>query len=239
MNMNKILFLGAFTRRSQAYAQALAVHGLHPQKAIFFGKIDGNQWGQTSEKIVDKTVDGLFNPNFDQSLFQTAELNSWEYETIGATSINDEEIYDILKRNKYDLIIYSGYGGQIVGKKLLSLGTSLLHVHTGYLPKYRGSTTFFYSLIEEGKCGVSALILNEKIDEGMIVAKDYYPAPKGVDADYSYDSIIRAELLVKVIKTFRDTGSFPMEEIQETGGCTYFVIHPLLKHVALLLAQNK
>ena len=56
-----------------------------------------------------------------------------------------------------EVIIYSGYGGGIIGKRLLGIDKKFLHVHGGYLPDYPGSTTNYFSILKEDKVGASAI----------------------------------------------------------------------------------
>ncbi len=232
--MNKVLFLGAFTMRSQAYLQFLCKHDLFPGHIAFFGDPNGKLPGQTDQKIESPDIEGMFIPDWSETLHETVEKHKLDQSLIETTNINDQKIYSYLQDSDYDLVIYSGYGGQIVGKKLLDLGIPFLHVHTGWLPEYRGSTTFFYSIINENKVGVSALFLNERIDEGKIIDREWFPPPAGAEADYSYDSIIRGEILVRVLKSKIQTGKYPMEIVQGEEGTTYYVIHPVMKHLALM-----
>ena len=115
-----------------------------------------------------------------------------------------------------------------------------LHFHSGYLPKYRGSTTIYYSILNNEKCGVTAILLNEKIDMGKIVGKKTYEKPLfGDDIDYLFDSSIRADLMIDVLTNYINNGFFSNTETQEsTSGETYFVIHPLLKHFSILSLKN-
>ena len=121
-----------------------------------------------------------------------------------------------------------------MNEKLLSLAP-FLHIHCGWLPDYRGSTTIYYSILKEKMCGVSAILLNEGIDTGKIVAKEKYPIPpKDMNIDYVYDSIIRADLLVKVLKSREKW--VPVR--QSENGTTYYVIHPILKHLAYVKVEK-
>jgi len=238
MNLPRSLFLAAFTSRSQAYAQSMANSGIKPEKVVFFGDEAGQQPGQTHEKFKSKALENYFVPDFSESLIETARKNGWDYEVVPVTNIKDPAIYNILKERQDKLVIFSGYGSQLVPKNLIGLNIPFLHFHAGWLPDYRGSTTLFYTLINEFRCGVSALFLNEKIDEGKIVAKAHYPAPVGIDADYAYDSLIRGDLLAKILIEYNETGKFPLDEVQEPGGLSYYVIHPMLKHLALLKCEK-
>ena len=52
--------------------------------------------------------------------------------------------------------------------------------------------------------------------------------------DYIYDSAIRSDLLIETLKIYKENGFFPEFFSQEGKGKTYYVIHPLLKHIAML-----
>jgi methionyl-tRNA formyltransferase len=134
------------------------------------------------------------------------------------------------------LIIFSGYGGQLVKPALLELDIPLLHVHSGWLPDYRGSTTLYYSLLSERRCAASAILLDAHIDTGPVVARKHYPAPPaGTDIDRRYDPAIRADLLREVLARYHSDGRLPLESQQRSDeGSTFYVVHPVLKHLALL-----
>ena len=67
--------------------------------------------------------------------------------------------------NKY--IIFTG--GGILQKEILSLQKFFIHVHPGIIPEYRGSTCFYYSLLNNYSLGATAYIMNNKIDAGEII----------------------------------------------------------------------
>ncbi|MEK9132850.1 MAG: formyltransferase family protein [Patescibacteria group bacterium] len=150
--------------------------------------------------------------------------------------VNADHVSDQIIKAQPKLIIYSGYGGQIVGKKILDTKIPVLHVHGGFLPYYKGSTTIYYSLLKDHECGASAILLSSRIDSGVIVKRKKYPAPKsGTDIDYVYDNEIRADLLVTVLEEWQKHGDFSEKIKQdENGGTMYYVIHPVLKHLAIL-----
>ena len=74
------------------------------------------------------------------------------------------------------------------------------------------------------------------IDTGSILARKKYPLPPAdIDIDNLYDTAIRADLLVDVLLGWYNNRTFVSIK-QQTNNSTnnYFVIHPLLKHLALL-----
>ena len=137
------------------------------------------------------------------------------------------------------MFIFSGYSGQIVKAPLINGGLNLLHIHAGWLPEYRGSTTIYYSWLLEGRCGVSALLINDGIHTGPLVDRQNYPAPSaGINVDVLYNYSLRADLLVNVLRSFFEHGELPRIEADGEEQ-TIYVIHPLLKHLALLSKSNQ
>ena len=65
-----------------------------------------------------------------------------------------------------------------------------------------------------------------------------YPAPPaGVDIDYFYDSAIRADLMADTVAAWRAQGRLTEVRVGG-GGADYYVVHPLLKHLALLSLES-
>lgn len=235
MKLEGVLLLAGFTARSQAYAQAMDTAGLEPDRVLIYGPEKPLLPGQVGVNEAHKTVKHLFTPNLAIPLLETCEENQWRVETLPRKHINDEEIVKSILRISPKLIVYSGYGSQLVGKELLESRIKFLHIHSGWLPEFRGSTTLYYSWLLENRCAASAILLRPTIDTGPIVAIKHYPPPaKGVDPDYVYDSAIRADLLVTVLRHYKDNGDIPATTEQSAKGSTYYVIHPVLKHLARL-----
>ena len=239
--MGDVVFLAGFTNRSIAYLQSMINANMKPDRIILFGNEHGNAPGQTTTKISNSTSDStLFYPDFTISIIDSLRKVKWKYDILNVDNISDNKIFKTLIQTKPRLVIYSGYGSQIVPKKLLDIGSPFLHLHSGMLPEYRGSTTLYYSWLIEKTCAVSAIILDENIDTGRIVAKKIYPPPpKKIDPDYVYDPVIRADLLIDVLKEFSTKRKFLNLKDQNKAGKTYYVIHPILKHLARLQNNNK
>lgn len=228
------LFLASYTPRSQAYAQALVRANLKPEQVILYGDPMGGLPGQ---KKLDKTniKASVPIPDFSESLKDTCKKGAWNVQEVITSKLNDGIIFDSISYLKPELVVCSLYGKQLAGDKLLSLAP-FLHIHCGWLPDYRGSTTIYYSILKESLCGASAILLDKGIDTGKIIVRKKYPMPpKGMDIDYIYDSSIRADLLVKALKSY---GKLPLiRQSEKTVG--YYVIHPILKHLAYLRIQKQ
>ena len=182
----------------------------------------------------DGLIDGIYTPDLTIPVKKTCEDAGWSFSQSSATSVNDPELCNRLIELSPQVVVYSGYGGQLIVPEVLDTAEKFLHIHAGWLPTYRGSTTIYYSWLERNICGVSAIILDKHIDTGAIVARREFPAPPpDVDVDLVYDNAIRASLLVDVLRQYETEGHFiDIPKDEETN--PYYVIHPVLKHIALL-----
>lgn len=230
---NGIVLLSGYNARGQAYAQALIEAGIRPDKVVLYGD-PGRDVPRPEAERPSERFGNIFLPDLTVTLRATCTAQDWEVAALDAESVNDPSVAETLRGIVPGLIIYAGYGGQLVGTGVLDLGFPVLHCHPGWVPDFRGSTTIYFSLLAEGSCAVSAIILDAGIDTGPIVAQKRYPAPHGMDVDYLYDNAIRADTMINVVKTFLDTGALPATRHQPAEERTYYVIHPLLKHIAIL-----
>ncbi len=237
MSSQGVTFIAAYSARSRAYAQAIQQAGLELETVVLYGDSDLDT--RTAVSLTNNTpIDGLFTPDLSIPLRETCAQAGWRIQQIASNDINSDELFNCVASLDSALFIFSGYSGQIVKAPLINGGFNLLHVHAGWLPEYRGSTTIYYSWLLDGRCGVSALLLDNGIDTGPIIARQHYPAPSAnIDVDVLYDNTLRADLLVNVLRTYFDHGELP--SVEATGEeQTFYVIHPVLKHLALLSTPN-
>jgi len=233
--LGTFVVLCAPTARSQAYLQALLVENLTPKHVLVYGCAQAEE---ASKKTHANQSLIPFFPNFYVSVQQTIEEAGWSVDYIKSRDLNS----DILNFHLLDvsplLTVFSGIAGQIVPPRILLSAGKLLHIHSGWLPDYKGSTTLYYSLLHEKRCAATALLLTEEIDGGPVLARKHYRAPsRWDDIDYSYDCTIRADLLVSVLKEYVKQQELP-QPIEIGGGEMYYVIHPLLKHLSILSLED-
>ena len=158
-----------------------------------------------------------------------------DYRVVTNKDINSDEMALAIQSLEQKYLIYSGYGGAILKKHLFQYNKRFVHVHAGILPQYRGSTTAYYSLLQEGYIGATAIFLNEGIDEGEIIATGRYPVPpNNVDVDLLYEPYLRSLVLEKVMSDFICKGELKSAAQTSENAQTYFIIHPVLKHLALM-----
>jgi len=238
IQLEHVVLLAVPSSRSQAYIQALVHNGMFPEVVIWLGP--NNVPGYRSIPK-PKQWEGILLPNLEETVDQTCLRVEIPMITCPSSNVNDGAILDHIRALAPRILIYSGFGGQIVSEQTLSIGPKFLHMHSGWLPEYRGSTTLYYALLKNELPAVTALFLDTSIDTGPVVAKRHYPKPPfDIDIDKCYDSAIRADLLVRVMRDYVRTGRIDILEDQNPGtGETYYVIHPVLKHLAILSLKKE
>ena len=146
------------TKRSIQYLKLLNKKKLFPNQVIY---LDDNKKNNISHKL--KKI--LYFKKYNLSIFKTNNINNFK-------------VVKCLTKSKIKNIIYSGYPAKIVKSKKLLKEKNLIHSHPGFLPYYKGSTTIYYSILNEKKIYCTTFIMNEKIDSGKILLTKRYKIPK-------------------------------------------------------------
>lgn len=96
--------------------------------------------------------------------------------TIYTEDINNEETLTALRELKPDIVV-SLYFNQILKAEAIQIASiATINMHPGILPGYRGIWPGFWKLYRgEKQAGVTIHYINEKIDDGDILAECIYP----------------------------------------------------------------
>lgn len=228
--------------RSKAYLQNLIENGFMPNKIIVLNdknvrlpehtENDTLLSVDTEQKFI-RSIEEL-GVSFDEKehVLSTIKKHKIRYEIADSIDINSEEVVGLVKNIEENYIIYSGPGGTILRKDVLSQGKKFIHVHPGWLPKYRGSTTIYYSMLAESNVGCSVILFEEGIDEGPILHREKFEInEKNIDFDYVLDPLVRAKTLVKFLKREEMIVTCQDEDVDTN---TFYIIHPFLKHCSIL-----
>ena len=177
-----------------------------------------------------------FSPHyFDTSLSveDTFKKFNSKVEILNVENLNEKKSLSFFKCFKQKYLIFSGKSGEVLTKEFLCKFKKVLHIHGGQLPHYRGRTTFYYSILKENKIGASSIFINPKIDEGpIIISKKINPSSK-LNIDYLLDPLFRAEILILTLKKILKNNEIDVENQVKSDGKNYFVIHPVLKNLAI------
>jgi methionyl-tRNA formyltransferase len=228
--------------RSKAYLQNLIKNNFIPSKIILLNdknvtlaehtENDKLISADTKQKFIRKLSDLKISFDEKEHVFKTIENNEIEHVLLDTLDINSIEVINEITKIEQEYIIYSGPGGTILRKDILSKGKKFIHVHPGWLPNYRGSTTIYYSMLFESKVGCSVIIFEEGIDEGPVLfRKEYSISQKSIDFDYLLDPLVRTKTLIEFFKTKKIN---PIKQDDHNKASTFYIIHPMLKHISIL-----
>lgn len=224
--LKKVGILAADSSRTRAYLDALGRADLVPSYAIVLA-------GEPGAKPAPLPAVAYFDNATPAR--ETLRALGVPTEIVDGIDVNSATVVEAVRNAPVDVFIYSGPGGAILRKPLLGAGKAFLHIHPGVVPKFRGSTTVYYSLLETGKCGASAILLNDQIDEGPVLAVREYHAPEDrTTLDHGFDPFIRADLLVRVLSQYRSDGAFQLQPQAPSEDEPYYIMHPVLRHIAIL-----
>jgi methionyl-tRNA formyltransferase len=222
-----VTLLASDTARARAYLHLLAEAGLSPDRAILVELAGAPAAGPPRP-----------TPLFDNvtPLADALERGAVPTTRLVVERLEDEAVLAALAHSGAGTVVVAAPSGVILAPGFFRLpGTRYLHVHPGRLPAYRGSTPMYYELLAEGRLTATALFLDEGIDTGTIVASRGFEPPADLTSiDHAFDPWMRAVLMRTVVRAMA-AGDVVTGRRQEPGvGRTYFVIHPVLRHVALL-----
>ena len=183
----------------------------------------------------EKLLPGQDSGESERELVELLKNAGIEYDISPNSDINSNEVLTIISNRVELVFIFSGFGGVLLGDDILSIGKKFLHIHGGYLPDYKGSTTNYYSLINENTIGASSMFLTKEIDCGPVLLRKKFSPPKNrTEIDHIYDSEARAKVLIETLEYYVESGSFNFELENNKGGETFYIIHPVLKHLSIL-----
>ena len=237
--INNFGLILANTSRSRAYLAALEKNLILPSRVILLDA-DSPELipGQFN---LDIEVSALLDSDWPECSFDVSEpiievLNrlNLNYELATTNDINDLKVISLIKNSNLSLYVYSGYGGVLLGKKILSTGKFFLHIHGGFLPDYKGSTTNYYSILKERFIGASSIFLTSEIDSGPILVRKKFDVPLNrFEMDHFYDSAARARVLVETLKLILSDKLKKKEGLCSSNNQIYYIIHPVLKAIAI------
>jgi methionyl-tRNA formyltransferase len=224
--------LAADSGRSRAYLDLLGRAGLLPQRAV----VVHTPVPTTAPRQPAQT------PLFDNVTPLPKALTGAgvPHVEIVAADINTPEVCAAVAAGDESYVIFAGPAGAIVRAPLFATGKHFIHVHPGRVPEFRGSTPMYYSLLAEGRMAASAILLAPRIDDGPILAtREFAPPADRTTIDLEFDPWMRAALLVDVCKAYINTNRLAPEPQVDCGQPAFFVIHPVLKHLAILAARER
>ena len=221
--------------RSRAYLNAFIRRGICPQEVILMD--DSFRISDRFSREAEKYDYG--NQYFDFTIdpHDFFQSNGIQVNKVSSKQINDPGIVERLKNSGAGDFLFTG--GGIVPKSVLSAGKRLLHIHPGKIPDYRGSTCFYYSILEGNGLGATAFFMHEKLDSGPIIAQRSFSFnlrlrdDQPLFIDSVLDPYIRMKTLEEALACHTDSKRTPtiQKEPYRTDKEAYYVMHPVLRNL--------
>lgn len=112
-------------------------------------------------------------------------------------NLKSKQLINKLNKKKFDIFISAGFPHIFKSNFLKIPKLGILNLHAGKLPKYRGGSPLNWQLINaEKRIGISIILINEKIDQGDIVAEASFPNSNKLDIFHAHK--IANKLFVKL-----------------------------------------
>jgi len=137
-------------------------------------------------------------------------------EVIQPKSLREAEVKSKIEELKPDFIVVAAYG-QILPKSILDIAPCI-NLHASLLPKYRGASPIQQSILEGDKfSGVSAMLMEEGLDSGPILALSYLKITDSMKLDELGNRLtkIARDLTPKVLKRFSEL--LPLKQLGATS----------------------
>ncbi|MFA5925386.1 MAG: methionyl-tRNA formyltransferase [Parcubacteria group bacterium] len=137
-------------------------------------------------------------------------------------TFNDEAIIRKLGNMKPDLFVVASYG-KILPKAVLGVPRfGCINIHASLLPKYRGASPIQNAILNgEKETGVTLMLMNEKMDQGDIIAQESVDIKKAENTEMLSERLAKvgAELTVRTVPLW--TGGKIKAKKQDENLATY------------------
>lgn len=167
-----------------------------------------------TSKTENEILDGRESLKRKISLLKIKPLN---------TDYSYENLLEVVKQAKPDLFISAGYD-KIIKKDILEIIPYCINIHFGLLPKYRGSYSLPWAIINnEPYIGVTLHKIDEGIDDGSIIFQekirnDYQKSCKDI---YLY-AVDKGVILVKRFYELYSNNKNIQADSQEETNASYY-----------------
>ena len=195
------------TQRSKFYFKEIKKNKIYVENIIFYSLKKNNDFLLQLKKYKFKNKLKIINSNNINSFLVKKEI--------------------LLIKSEY--VLFSGNNAELV-KDSDILKLNLIHCHPGLLPKYRGSTVIYYSLIESNSIYVTVFIITKSIDKGKILyTKKFYLPKNRKDIERNFDHSIRSKALIYFLKS----KNYKSKSISKRYDNLYYISHPIIRSIVL------
>ena len=228
--MSSLVFVLSPSVRARAYLQRSLRAGHRPDLVVRLGGDERDVASPDWRAPADHT----FDPH--ESLRTTIDRHALIERRLDDPDVNGPTLVETLRAADPELAVFTG--GGILRPATVEAARAWLHVHPGRLPDRRGSTCIHYGLLLDGAVEASAILMRAGLDAGPVLHSQRFtvrPEWTAAGLDEVDDAWIRSEVLLGALDRWPDG---PTQEQSGTPR-TFYVIHPVLKHLALRAALGE
>ena len=228
LNIGFILYPSS---RAIAFLNVFKDLGVYPQEIIVLNK----SLNYLPELIKESNAfhySNYFDVEYDLEKFL------YEYPArvkhLSSSNINENEVLETLENSKMSIWLYSG--GGILKSPILSISKRFIHIHPGNIPDFRGSTCFYYSILEKNTLTSTSFWMEKMLDSGEVLNESNFSYNLNLHEnqtlfmDHILDPYIRAYTLRKTLVGFLKKGIFLSKAQKINDDLAYFIIHPFLRY---------
>ncbi len=108
----------------------------------------------------------------DSAVYDTGSTTAKDIPWLKSSNINDQEVLSFIDEKTPDLIILKGVS-IISGEIIKAAGGSIVNIHSGWLPDYRGVQCGTWPLVNNDfdKIGITFHLVDEGLDTGKIILR--------------------------------------------------------------------
>jgi len=204
----KLSLILADTKRSYSYLNELILNEIHVENILIYSNNNKSKLLKKASKYKHKN-----------KIIFVKEMN-----------VNSKKLEKKIKPFNSDYILFSGYSAEIIKNQIL-LKKNLIHCHPGLLPKYRGSTVMYYSLILDKEIFVSIFKISEKIDNGRLLYTKKFNTPGVLSKiESEFDNKIRSNALVSFIL---EKNKIDIKKKKTNNLTFYYISHPIIRNILI------
>lgn len=218
--------------RASAYLNSFEQLNILPQEIIIMKKYYAPSVNLKREDKKYKYSRDYFPLNYNYK--KLASYPGVKVYKVNSDNINSTILINTLKKCINKNFIFSG--GGILQKEVLSLNKKFIHIHPGSVPEFRGSTCFYYSILNKNKLGCSAFYMNNMIDHGNVIDIFNFKfnlqilKDQTLFLDYIFDPFVRSLALKKILTYITKGKKIPnIAQKCKKSLQPYFIAHPLIR----------
>ena len=173
--------------------------------AIFFNNVRGVYVSKYLNSNGYSVVNIITRKNLNKQILK--HINNYKI----INNLKSNQLINTLSKKKFDIFIAAGFPHIFKPNFLKLPKLGILNLHAGKLPKYRGGSPLNWQIINmEKKIGISVILLNEKIDQGDIVAEASFPNTDSLDIFKAHEiaNKLFVKLTLKSIKKLEKKSKF-------------------------------